>query len=93
MRRFELYMLRKVRKASNLDTALFRPLVRWYKDHKEQDFWQLAWTACTEVDSSSLLLNDADKIRLKEFSDKAYERMQSSDGEIASLITKYGWEG
>mgnify|MGYP001777646200 CR=1 FL=1 len=92
MTQFELYMLRKIRKASNLDTALFRPLVRWYRDHKEQDFWQLAWTACTVIDRSSLILTETETERLKDFSDKAYERMQSSDREIASLITKYGWE-
>lgn len=93
MRRFELHMLRQVRKAHNLDTALFRPLVRWYKDHKEQDFWRLAWIACTVVDCSSLSLSDVEAERLKEFANKAYERMQSSDKEIASLVTKYGWEG
>lgn len=93
MKRFELYMLQKIRGASNLDTALFRPLVRWYRDHKEQDFWRLAWLACTVVDCSSLSLTEQEAERLKEFANKAYERMQSSDKEIAYIVTRYGWEG
>lgn len=92
MTQFELCMLRQVRKAHNLDTALFRPLVRWYKDHKEQDFWRLAWLACTVVDCSSLSLTDAEAERLKEFAAKADERIRATDREIALLLTKYGWE-
>lgn len=93
MKKFESWMSRHIKAGHDLDDMIFRPLIKWYRLHRGSDFWQLAWTACTVVDSSSLLLNDADKIRLKEFSDKAYERMQFSDREIASLITKYGWEG
>lgn len=92
MTQFELYMLRKIRKAPNLDIALFRPLVRWYKDHKEQDFWQLAFAACCMVAESGKALSEDETERLRDFADLASKRMEEEFREIGYFVTKYGWE-